>query len=164
MKIHETAVIGRGAVVVGDVTMEENTSVWYNAVIRADGGPVTIGRGSNIQDGAIVHMDPGGEVVIGEDVTVGHAAIVHGCHVGDRTVIGMGATILNHAVIGKDCIIGAGALVPQGKEIPDGSLVVGIPGKIVRTLTEEDRAHSLENAHHYVEMAKTMLPDPHYTR
>ena len=129
--------IAPGARVIGDCHFAEGASVWFNAVIRADNEPTVIGRNTNIQDGAVLHNDPGFPLTIGEDVTVGHMAIVHGCTVGDGTLIGMGAQVLNGAKIGKGCLIGAGALVAEGKEIPDHSLVVGAPGKIVRTLDDQ---------------------------
>ena len=138
----------------GDITAGEDTSFWFHAVVRADDAPVVIGRGSNIQDNAVVHVDEGFPVHIGEDVTVGHGAIVHGCAIGDRTLIGMGAVILNGAVIGSDCIVGAGALVTGKMVIPDGSMVMGSPAAVRRPVTEEEKAASLKNARHYVEEGK----------
>ncbi len=132
-----SAWIAPGARVIGDCHLGEGVSVWFNAVIRADNEPTVIGRNTNIQDGVVLHNDPGFPLTIGEDVTVGHMAIVHGCTIEDGSLIGMGATILNGAVIGKGCLIGAGALVAEGKEIPDNSLVVGAPGKVIRTLDEQ---------------------------
>ncbi|MDE6518336.1 MAG: gamma carbonic anhydrase family protein [Acetatifactor sp.] len=140
----------------GDITLAEDTSVWHHATLRADDGPIRIGRGSNVQDNAVLHMDPGGEVELGEYVTVGHGAIVHGCKVGDNTLIGMGAILMNHARIGCNCIIGAGTLVTQGMEIPDNSLVVGSPGRIKRQVTEEEIRTSRSNAEHYVKKAKAL--------
>ena len=150
------AYISPSASLSGNITLGEDTSVWHHATLRADDGPIRIGRGSNVQDNAVLHMDPGGEVVLGEYVTVGHGAIVHGCEVGDNTLIGMGAILMNHARIGRNCIIGAGALVTQGMEIPDNSLVVGSPGRIKRTVTEEEIQTSRRNAEHYVEKARKM--------
>ena len=141
----------------GDITLGEDVSIWHHATLRADCGPIRIGRGSNIQDNAVVHMDPGGEVVIGEYVTVGHSAIVHGCRVGDGTLIGMGAIIMNHARIGRNCIIGAGALVTQGTDIPDNSLVIGSPAKVKRAVTPDELEKSRQNALHYIEEAKRTL-------
>lgn len=153
-QIHETAFIAPGAVVLGDVTVGEDVGIWYHATVRGDRGPVVIGRGSNIQDNAVVHLDSRFPVTIGENVTVGHSAIVHGCTVGDNTLIGMGAILMNGAHIGKNCIIGAGALVTQGMEVPDNSLAVGSPAKIKREVTEEEIAGNLQNARLYVEEAR----------
>ncbi|MBO5283160.1 MAG: hypothetical protein J6B43_08560 [Lachnospiraceae bacterium] len=138
----------------GDITLGSDASVWHHATLRADSGPIRIGRGSNIQDNAVLHMDPGGQVELGEYVTVGHSAVVHGCRVGDNTLIGMGAIIMNHARIGRNCIIGAGALVTQGMEIPDNSLVIGSPARIKREVTPEEAEKNLENARYYIEEAR----------
>lgn len=138
----------------GNITLAEDASIWHHATLRADDGPIRIGRGSNVQDNAVLHMDPGGEVELGEFVTVGHGAIIHGCKVGDNTLIGMGAILMNHANIGRNCIIGAGTLVTQGMEIPDNSLVIGSPGRIKRRVTEEEIRTSRQNAEHYVEKAR----------
>jgi carbonic anhydrase/acetyltransferase-like protein (isoleucine patch superfamily) len=128
--------IAPGAQVIGNVTMADDVSIWFNAVLRGDNEPITIGRGSNVQDGAVFHVDPGFPLTIGEDVTVGHMALLHGCSVGDNTLIGMGAMVMNGARVGKNCLIGANAMVTEGKEIPDGSMVLGAPGKVVRTLDD----------------------------
>lgn len=146
--------IAPGAAIVGDVMLEEDTSVWFQAVLRADTDAIRIGKGSNIQDNCTLHTDSGHPVILGENVTVGHNAIVHGCTVGDRTVVGMGSIILNGAVVGADCIIGAGAVVTGKMHIPDGSLVLGTPAKIIRPTTEEERAHNLANAGHYTRLAQ----------
>jgi carbonic anhydrase/acetyltransferase-like protein (isoleucine patch superfamily) len=132
--------IARGAVVLGDVTLGDFSSVWYNAVLRGDINRIEVGRHSNIQDNAVLHLADDFACVIGNYVTVGHSAIVHACRVGDECLIGMGATILDGSVIGSQCIIGANALVTQGSEIPDGSLVLGSPARVVRQLTAEQRA------------------------
>lgn len=153
-RIHETAFIAPGAVVLGDVTVGENVGIWYHATVRGDRGPVVIGRGSNIQDNAVVHLDSRFPVVIGENVTVGHGAIVHGCTVGDNSLIGMGAILMNGSRVGKNCIVGAGALVTQGMEIPDNSLVMGSPAKLKRAVTEEEIEGNLQNARLYVEEAR----------
>lgn len=145
------------ATVTGDVSLEDGASVWHHATVRGDRASVVIGRGSNIQDNCVVHVGLGYPVEIGQNVTVGHGAIVHGCTIGDNTLIGMGAILMNGCRIGKDCIIGAGALVTEGKEIPDGSLVVGSPGKIVRQVTQEELQRSLENAALYVKEAAAHL-------
>lgn len=155
-----TAKIAKGAIVLGDVTLGENVGIWYNAVIRADGGgKVVIGNGSNVQDCSVLHLDMGGKVIIGENVTVGHSAVVHGCTIGDNVIVGMGSIIMNGAKIGNNCIIGAGALVTQGKEIPDGSLVMGVPGKVIRQLTDEEKVKTVNNAKHYVDIVDTIIED-----
>ena len=142
------------AAVIGDVILENNASVWFNAVIRGDNEPIVIGENSNVQDGAVLHTDPGAPLTIGKYVTVGHMAVLHGCTVGDGTLIGIKAAVLNHAAIGKNCLIGANALITEGKIIPDNSLVLGSPGKVVRTLTAEEIAQIKANAEHYVENFK----------
>lgn len=147
------AYLSPSACLSGDVTLAADTSVWHNATLRADDGPIRVGRGSNIQDNAVLHMDPGGEVDLGEYVTVGHGAILHGCRVGDNTLVGMGAIVMNHARIGCNCVIAAGALVTQGMEIPDNSLVMGSPGRVKRRVTEEEVRASRRNAEHYIEKA-----------
>lgn len=129
--------IAPGAQVIGDVRISSGVSIWFNAVLRGDNDPISIGTDSNVQDGAVCHTDPGFPLDIGAGVTVGHKAILHGCSVGDGTLIGMGAVVLNGARIGRNCLIGANALVTEGKEIPDGSMVVGQPGRVVRTLDDE---------------------------
>lgn len=136
---------------IGNVILESGTSVWFGATLRGDNEPITVGEGSNIQENCVIHTDMGYPAKIGKNCTVGHKAMLHGCIVGDGSLIGMGATVLNGAVIGKGCIIGAGALIAEGKEIPDGSLVMGIPGKVVRELDEKARAGILESARHYTE-------------
>ena len=149
----ENVVILPGAQVVGDVQFSKGCSVWYNAVIRADAAPVTVGENTNIQDGAVLHTDPGCPVVLGGGVTVGHGAIVHGCTVGDRTMVGMGAILLTGAKVGKDCIIGAGALVTGKADIPDGSMVLGSPAKVVRPLTDAEKAELKQHAADYAALA-----------
>ncbi|MDE5894219.1 MAG: gamma carbonic anhydrase family protein [Acetatifactor sp.] len=151
-----SAYISPSASLSGDITLGEDIGIWHHATLRADDGPIRIGRGSNVQDNAVLHMDPGGEVELGEYVTVGHSAILHGCKVGDNTLIGMGAIVMSHARIGCNCIIGAGTLVTQGMEIPDNSLVLGSPGRIKRMVTEEEIQASRRNAEHYVEKARKM--------
>ena len=148
-KLHESVFIADGAKVLGDVVMGEDSSVWYNAVIRADNARVTIGKQTNIQDGAIIHVDPDSPVNIGDGVVVGHGAIIHACTVGDHSLVGMGAIVLNGAVVGRDCIIAAGALVTQGAVIPDGSMVMGAPGKVRRPLTPEEIASNAAAAAGY---------------
>ncbi|HTD88762.1 MAG TPA: gamma carbonic anhydrase family protein [Candidatus Binatia bacterium] len=139
-QIGKDVYIARGAVVVGDVTLGDHSSVWYNAVLRGDINRIVVGAYTNIQDNAVLHLENDLPCVVGNYVTIGHSAIVHACTVGDETLIGMGSVVLDGAVIGKHCLIGAKALVKQGMQIPDSSLVVGIPARIVRALTPEERA------------------------
>lgn len=145
--------IAPGAVVLGDVHLEENVGIWYNATVRGDREPIHIGRGSNIQDNCVVHVDAGFPVTIGENVTVGHGVIIHGCNIGDNSLVGMGAILMNGCRIGKNCIVAAGALVTQGTEVPDNSLVMGNPAKIKRPVTEAEVQGNLNNAKLYVEEA-----------
>ena len=152
--IHETAFVADNATVRGNVTIGEGAGIYFGAVLRAETDPITIGPGSNIQDNCVVHTSAGHPVSIGEDVSVGHGAILHGCTIRDRVLVGMGAIILNGAVIGEESIIGAGALVSEGKEIPPRSLVLGVPGKIVRGVSEEEVAGIVRNAASYVTLAR----------
>ena len=147
--LHPTAWVAPGAYLRGDVTLGEQTNVWYNAVLRADQEKITIGAFSNVQDNCVLHADPGFPTSVGRDCTVGHAAILHGCTIGDNTLVGMGAIVLNGAVVGRDCIIAAGALVTQGAVIPDGSMVMGAPGKVRRPLTPEEIASNAAAAAGY---------------
>lgn len=144
-----------GSVIVGDVTVHADASVWYGAVLRAEHAPIVLGAGSNIQDNCTVHADPGFPVTIGERVSVGHNAVVHGCTIEDDCLIGMGATVLNGAVIGSGSLIGAQALVLQGMQVPPGSLVAGAPAKVRRQLTDEEREGILLNSTVYKELAQT---------
>lgn len=153
-EISEKAYIAPSADIIGDVVIKENGSVWYQAVVRADNDRIEIGSGSNVQDSCVLHADAGYPVKIGDYVTVGHGAIIHGCEIGDNTLVGMGAIILNGAKIGKNCLIAAGALVTQGKEIPDGSMVMGSPAKIRRELTKEEIAGNRESAEEYIELGR----------
>lgn len=136
-EIHPSAYVAREASVIGKVVLAENTSVWGGAVLRGDNEPIVIGRNSNVQEGAVLHTDPGSPLRIGEDVTVGHQAMLHGCTIGDGSLIGIQAVVLNNVVIGKNCLVGAGAVVTEGKEFPDGSLIIGAPAKAVRQLSPE---------------------------
>ncbi|MBR9824899.1 MAG: gamma carbonic anhydrase family protein [Alphaproteobacteria bacterium] len=143
--------IAPDARVIGDVVLHRNASIWYGCVVRGDTDLIEIGEDSNIQDLSVLHTDHGIQLKIGKGVTVGHQAMLHGCEIGDNSLIGIGAIVLNRAKIGKNCIIGAHALIPEGKEIPDNSLVVGAPGKVIRTL-DDDTAEMLRlSASHYVE-------------
>lgn len=148
--IDPSAFIAPSADIYGDVSIAENCSIWFHATVRAGVGSVSIGAGTNVQDNCVIHVDKGYSVTVGKNVTIGHSAIVHGCSVGDNTLIGMGAIILNGASVGKNCIVGAGALVTQNMQIPEGSLVYGSPAKIIRSVTEAEITSNLENAAHYV--------------
>lgn len=154
MKLAESVFVAPGAIVLGDVTAGEDVGIWYHATVRGDRALITIGKGSNIQDNCVVHVDEGYPVEIGEYVTVGHGAIIHGSKIGDNSLVGMGAILLNGCVIGKNCIIGAGALVTQNTVIPDNSLVLGNPGKVKRELTKEEIERNHQNALFYVEEAR----------
>jgi carbonic anhydrase/acetyltransferase-like protein (isoleucine patch superfamily) len=146
--------IAPNATVIGDVRLASGASIWWNATLRGDNDPITIGENSNIQDGSVLHTDEGVPLTLGRDVTVGHMVMLHGCTVGDGSLIGIGSIILNRAVIGRNCLIGANTLIPEGKSIPDRSLVMGSPGKVIRELTDEDVARILRSAAHYVENAR----------
>jgi carbonic anhydrase/acetyltransferase-like protein (isoleucine patch superfamily) len=142
--------IAPNAAVIGNVTMHENSSVWFSCVLRGDADSIEIGAGSNIQDGTVIHCDPGFPTVVGKNVTVGHNAMLHGCSIGDGSLVGIGAVVLNGAKIGKGCLIGANALVTEGMEVPDGSMVLGSPAKIRRQLTAEQQLALMHNADHYI--------------
>ncbi len=146
--------IAPNATVIGDVRLGDNASVWWNAVIRGDSDTITIGANSNVQDGSVLHVDEGVPLTIGANVTVGHMVMLHGCTIGEETLIGIKSVILNNAVIGRHCIIGANSLIPEGKVIPDRSLVMGSPGKVVRQLTDEEVARLQLAAQGYVENAR----------
>ena len=155
-QIDEQAVVADGAVVLGDVTIEKNASVWYNAVIRGDVNSISIGEGTNIQDLAVLHVDADAPLSIGQNVTIGHGAILHGCTIKDQALIGMGAIVLNGAEIGKGSMIAAGALVPQNTVVPDGALHMGNPAKFRRMLTEEELTANLKNAANYIKESKDL--------
>ncbi|MDX1802780.1 MAG: gamma carbonic anhydrase family protein [Alcanivorax sp.] len=146
--------IADNATVIGSVIMQANTSIWFNAVLRADNDVIEIGENSNIQDGSVLHVDPGVPMKIGKDVTVGHKVMLHGCTIGDNSLIGINAVVLNKAVIGKNCIVGANSLVPEGMKIPDNSLVMGSPAKVVKEITEGHKAMLTMSSMHYVAHAK----------
>ena len=148
----ESTLVFPGAVIVGDVTVGEHCSIWYNAVIRADEEVIVIGDETNVQDNAVLHVTTGLPLIVGKGVTVGHGAILHSCTVGDNSLIGMGATVLDGAVVGKDCIVAAGALVTGRTVIPDGSMVMGSPAKVKRELTADEIAHIAQNAQTYREL------------
>ena len=146
--------IAPNATVIGNVTLGRNVSIWFGAVLRGDNELISIGEGTNLQEHVIIHTDPGYPADIGKGCTIGHLALLHGCTIGDNSLVGMGAIILNGARIGRNCLIGAGALITEGKEIPDNSLVVGSPGKVVRELDEAAISRLAQSAEHYVRNGK----------
>jgi carbonic anhydrase/acetyltransferase-like protein (isoleucine patch superfamily) len=149
--IHESVFLADTATIIGRVTLEENASVWFGAALRGDNEPIVVGRGSNVQENAILHADPGFPLTIEANVTVGHQAMLHGCTIGDGALIGIQAVVMNGAVIGASCLVGAGAVVTEGKSFPDRSLVLGAPAKAVRELTDADVANLERAASGYVE-------------
>ena len=149
-QIHDSCFVAESADLIGAVVLKENASVWFNCVLRADNEPIVIGENSNIQDGSVLHVDPGCPIEIAANVTVGHKVMLHGCTIGDNSLIGINAVVLNGAKIGRNCIIGANALITEGKEIPDNSMVLGSPGKVVKTLDEQAVAGLKASAAHYV--------------
>lgn len=151
--------VADNATVVGNVRLENNASVWFNAVIRGDNELITVGENSNVQDGSVLHTDPGVPLLIGKNVTVGHKVMLHGCVIGDNSLVGINSVILNGAKIGKNCLIGANSLVTEGKEIPDGSLVMGSPAKVVKQLTEEQQQSLVLSAETYVKNFKRFKQD-----
>ena len=153
-RLADTAWVADSAQVMGNVELAADTSVWFGAVLRGDTEVIRVGRGSNIQDNSVVHADIGFPVTIGENVTIGHQVMLHGCSIGDGSLIGIQAVVLNGAKIGKHCLVGAGALVTEGQEFPDGSMIFGSPAKLVRQLTPEQVAGLDRSAEHYVENAR----------
>ena len=143
--------IAPNATLIGDIQLADNVSIWWNAVLRGDNEPIRIGRNTNIQDGSVLHNDAGIPLTIGENVTVGHMVMLHGCTVGDNSLIGIGSILLNRAVIGRNSIVGANTLIPEGKTYPDGVLIVGSPGKVVRELSPEEIARLEKSADGYVQ-------------
>ena len=152
--VHPRAYIAPGAKLIGDVELKEDATVWFNAVLRGDEETITVGEGSNIQDGCVVHTDPGFPVKVGAHVTVGHNVTLHGCTVEDGALIGMGATVLNGAVIGRGALVAAGALVPEGKHVEAGTLVAGLPAKPIRKLSEEQTEGMKRGAQSYIDRGK----------
>ena len=146
--------VAPNAIIIGKVKLEKNSSIWFNAVLRGDIEKIVIGENSNIQDGSVLHTDPGCPLTVGKGVTVGHMVMLHGCEISNDTLIGIGSTILNKAKIGKNCIIGANTLVTENKTIPDNSLVLGSPGKVIRKVTDDEIKVIRENAKHYVKNSK----------
>ncbi|MFM7025339.1 MAG: gamma carbonic anhydrase family protein [Limnohabitans sp.] len=148
-----SAWVADSAQVMGAVTLEADASIWFGATVRGDTEHITVGEGSNIQDGSVLHADHGMPLNVGKHVTVGHMVMLHGCTIGDESLIGIGAVVLNGAKIGKNCLVGAGSLVTEGKEFPDGSMIMGTPAKVVRQLTPEQIAGLRQSAKHYIENA-----------
>lgn len=165
LREHRPELLGEGhfvapnAAVVGQVTLHSGASVWFSCVLRGDVETITIGEGSNIQDGSVIHADPGFPVIVGRNVTVGHNAMLHGCRIGDGSLIGIGAVVLNGAMVGKGCLIAANALVTEGMDVPDGSVVMGSPGKVRKSLSDEERDILALNAAHYIENASRFAGD-----
>ena len=152
-KIDETAFIAESADIVGQVTIEKNANIWYGTVLRADDNYITVGENTNIQDGSIVHISEKFPTIIGKNVTVGHKSIIHGCEIGDNTLIGMGSIVLDGAKVGEFTLLGAGSLVPPGKEIPSGVLAMGSPAKVIRELSDEEKENLTKSALKYVKLA-----------
>ena len=158
-EVSPDAWVAPDANVIGKVTLEAGSSVWFGSTLRGDNERITVGRGSNVQENCVFHTDMGFPLEIGADCTIGHKVMLHGCTIGDNSLIGMGATVLNGAKIGRNCLIGAGALITEGKEIPDGSLVMGVLGKVVRQLDDEAIAALTASARHYSENALRFRAD-----
>ena len=152
--LHKDSWVASNAVLIGKVILKKNANVWFNVVLRGDIEPITIGEDSNVQDGSVFHTDPNCPLTLGKGVTVGHMVMLHGCLIDDNTLIGIGSTILNKTKIGKNCIIGAHTLITENKIIPDRSLVLGSPGKVIRQVTDKEIEEIKENAKHYVENYK----------
>ena len=159
VRVEEGVWVAENAVVVGNVLLRKNSNVWFNAVIRGDNDLITVGEGSNIQDGSVLHSDPGSPLTIGPNVTIGHKVMLHGCEIGDNSLVGINSVILNGAKIGKNCLIGANSLISENKVIPDGSLVMGSPGKVVKQLSEDQMKGLEMSALHYVENFKRYKRD-----
>ncbi|WP_315114330.1 gamma carbonic anhydrase family protein [uncultured Clostridium sp.] len=153
-KIHKSCFVAETSHVIGDVTLEEGVNLWFGSVLRGDTNNIIIGKNTNIQDNSVLHVDKNHPLIIEENVTVGHGAILHGCNIGSNSLIGMGSIVLDGAVIGKHTLVAAGSLVPQGKVIPDGVLCIGSPVKVIRELTEEEKTNLTQSALNYVELSK----------
>ncbi len=156
VSIHPSARIAKNATLLNDVRVEANVSIWPGVVARGDHHEIIIGEGSNVQDNAVLHVSHDSTTIIGKNVTIGHAAIIHGCQIGDNCIIGMGSTIMDNAVIGKNCLIGAGAVVSKNVVIPDNSVVMGLPGKVRRETTPDEIAYNEYSAHEYQICSKTL--------
>ena len=152
-EIHQSAFIADGAKVIGDVIMKSESSIWYNTVVRADINQIVVGKRSNIQDNSVLHLENDQGVIIGDDVTIGHNAIIHGCTISDGALIGMGAIIMNGAIIGRGAVVGAGAIVTEHMHVPDLGLVVGIPGKVIKTLPDSTFEKNVKWAKKYTQLA-----------
>ena len=155
--LHKESWAAANAVLIGKVILKKEANVWFNVVLRGDIEEIIIGEGSNVQDGCVFHTDPGCPLILGKNVTVGHMAMLHGCIIGDETLIGIGSTILNKTKIGKNCIIGANTLIPENKIIPDRSLILGSPGKIIRQVSVKEIKEIKENAKHYIKNWKKYI-------
>ncbi|PKO64935.1 MAG: gamma carbonic anhydrase family protein [Betaproteobacteria bacterium HGW-Betaproteobacteria-16] len=153
-RMADSAWVADSAQVMGKVVLAEDSSVWFGATLRGDTETITVGRGSNVQDGSVMHADIGYPLTVGDNVTIGHMVMLHGCTIGDESLIGIGATVLNGAIIGKNCLVGAGSLVTEGKTFPDGSMIMGTPAKVVKMLTPEQIEGLRRSAQHYVENAQ----------
>ena len=160
-RVAASAWVADSAQVMGNVVLGDDVSVWFGTIIRGDTETITIGQGSNIQDGSVLHADVGKPLVVGENVTVGHQVMLHGCTIGDESLIGIGAVVLNGAVIGKNCLVGAGALVTEGKEFPDGCMIIGSPAKAVRQLSPQQIQGFKLSAQHYIENARRFKTSLH---
>ncbi|MDO4535908.1 MAG: gamma carbonic anhydrase family protein [Clostridium perfringens] len=156
-KISSKAYIAENATIIGNVNIKENASIWFGSVLRGDVGSITIGKRSNVQDNSVIHVDKDLNVIIGDDVTIGHSTIIHGCYIGNNSLIGMGSVILNGAKIGNNTLIGAKTLITQNKSIPDGVLVLGNPGKVIRKLTEDEILSLKKSAENYVTESKEYI-------
>ena len=152
--LHKESWVASNAIIIGKVVLKKNSNIWFNAVLRGDIEPITIGEDSNVQDGSVIHTDPGCAVTVGKGVTIGHLVMLHGCEIDDDCLIGIGSTILNKTKIGKNSIIGANTLIPENKTIPERSLVLGSPGKVIRQVTDKEIEAIKENANHYIENYK----------
>ncbi|MGM9948079.1 gamma carbonic anhydrase family protein [Floccifex sp.] len=150
--------VAQNATIIGNVTCKKDSSIWYGAVLRGDTCSITIGKNSNIQDNAVIHGDPGFPVVIEDNVSIGHGAVIHGCRIGKNTVIGMNATILNGSQIGQNCIIGANALVSQGTIIEDNCIALGVPCRVIKKISEKQIQQNIDNANEYKELKEALLP------
>lgn len=155
--VHDSVFIAPNASVIGSVALSENTSVWFGATIRGDNDTISIGKNSNVQEGAVLHTDPGLALTVGENVTIGHQAMLHGCTIGDGSLIGIQAVVLNGAVIGKSCLVGAGAVITEGKTFPDRSLIIGAPARAARVLSDEEVAKLMKSAAIYVERGASFI-------
>jgi len=155
--VHESVFVAPNASVIGSVVLAENVSVWFGATIRGDNDAITVGKNSNVQEGAVLHTDPGIALTVGENVTIGHQAMLHGCTIGDGSLIGIQAVILNGAVIGRECLVGAGAIVTERKVFPDRSLILGAPARVVRSLSDDEIAGLQRSAASYVDRRAQFL-------